>query len=149
MFERTHEPAVGLFIFFFLVHWTDIYFAFPIPTNPMMLHRITSIFFTSIKRCYALSSKRNHDPTDSCKRFFHLENMSYWFFSTLFCLKYSTKSIKPRKSRKYAIVCLSKKSMLIYCMFLTGFDRCKKTMEQIALEGPVSLMKISSIIGLD
>jgi len=37
----------------------------------------------------------------------------------------------------------------LYCMFLTGFDRCKKTMKQIALEGPVSLMKISSIIGLD
>jgi hypothetical protein len=30
-------------------------------------------------------------------------------------------------------------------MFLTGFDRCKKTMKQIASEGPVNLMKIDYI----
>jgi len=71
----------------------------------MMLHRITSIFFTSIKRCYALSSKRNDDPTGTLPNRTNQGNGE-------------------------------------------SFDRCKETMKQITLEGPIDYNCLESI-GLD
>jgi hypothetical protein len=69
--------------------------------------------------------------------------------STILSLKPSAQSTRARNARKYVIVNLFNESMLIDGMWSIGLDRCKKAIEEMTLEGPVSSMNRRSVTGLN